>query len=223
MGWQIGIDEAGRGPVFGAMFVVAAGVPDTAELPDGVDDSKRLDADTRERLGTALRQIEALQATTVRIDPEAIDANPGGLNELTVQAQADAAKAVLETCNGATTVIADACDTNPERARAALRSELPNAETVIAEHGADERRPIVAAASILAKCAREAHVQDLADRYGSFGSGYPSDRRTRAFLARYLEEHEELPPFARRSWKTSEEALAAAEQRSLDTFSDSPT
>jgi ribonuclease HII len=44
-----GIDEAGRGPWAGPV-VAAAVVLDPARIPAGIDDSKALDADTRERL-----------------------------------------------------------------------------------------------------------------------------------------------------------------------------
>ena len=44
-----GIDEAGRGPWAGPV-VAAAVILDPAQIPDGIDDSKALDADERERI-----------------------------------------------------------------------------------------------------------------------------------------------------------------------------
>jgi len=44
-----GVDEAGRGPWAGPV-VAAAVVLDPADIPDGIDDSKRLDEDMRETL-----------------------------------------------------------------------------------------------------------------------------------------------------------------------------
>ncbi len=44
-----GIDEAGRGPLAGPV-VVSAVVLDPARIPEGLDDSKRLDEETRETL-----------------------------------------------------------------------------------------------------------------------------------------------------------------------------
>jgi ribonuclease HII len=61
-------------------------------------------------------------------------------------------------------------------------------------------------------------MADLADEYGQVGSGYPSDGTTRTFLADYVAETGELPPFARESWSTCADALAAAEQRGLEEF-----
>lgn len=48
-GLIVGIDEAGRGPWAGPV-VAAAVVLNPERIPNGIDDSKALDADTRERL-----------------------------------------------------------------------------------------------------------------------------------------------------------------------------
>jgi len=89
---------------------------------------------------------------------------------------------------------------------------------VTAEHGADDEYDLVAAASVVAKVARDAHVETLAEEYGDVGSGYPSDPTTREFLEGYVGEHGELPDCARASWQTSRDALAAAEQSALGEF-----
>src|ERR1700755_264419 len=48
--WPVaGCDEAGRGPLAGAV-VGAAGVLDPKRIPKGIDDSKRLSAERREEL-----------------------------------------------------------------------------------------------------------------------------------------------------------------------------
>jgi ribonuclease HII len=86
------------------------------------------------------------------------------------------------------------------------------------EHGADETYPVVGAASIVAKVARDAHVEGLAAEYGEVGSGYPSDPTTREFLDAYVAKHGELPSCARATWKTSRDALADAAQSSLGEF-----
>jgi ribonuclease HII len=89
---------------------------------------------------------------------------------------------------------------------------------VTAEHGADERYPVVAAASIVAKVERDRHVEQLGAAYGDVGSGYPSDPTTRTFLREYVRDHGTLPACARASWKTCDDVLAAAEQSALDDF-----
>lgn len=53
-GLVVGVDEAGRGPLAGP--VVAAACVLGADVPDGLDDSKRLSARRRERIEPAIRQ-----------------------------------------------------------------------------------------------------------------------------------------------------------------------
>ena len=45
--------------------------------------------------------------------------------------------------------------------------------------------------------------------HGEFGSGYPSDEETIAYLRRWMEREGAFPPFARRSWRTWDRILAA--------------
>lgn len=65
-----GIDEAGRGPLAGPV-VAAAVVLDRDRLPDGLDDSKKLDAAERERLFVeilASAQVGIASASATEID-----------------------------------------------------------------------------------------------------------------------------------------------------------
>lgn len=73
---------------------------------------------------------------------------------------------------------------------------------IIAEHKADSKYLVVSAASILAKVKRDRAIYDLRNTYGDFGSGYPSDLKTRNFLKQWVEKFGEAPKFARKSWKT---------------------
>ncbi|MEM4810351.1 MAG: hypothetical protein QXS92_00385, partial [Thermofilum sp.] len=83
-----------------------------------------------------------------------------------------------------------------------LSQMLGGSVRVVARNGADRDFAIVSAASILAKTERDRLVEQLKRLYGDFGSGYPSDPRTREFAEKWLREHGEPPPFARKSWST---------------------
>lgn len=52
----VGVDEAGRGPLAGPV-VAAAVILDRARVPDGIDDSKKLDDRRRERLCAEIRAV----------------------------------------------------------------------------------------------------------------------------------------------------------------------
>jgi ribonuclease HII len=208
---QIGVDEAGKGPVLGSMFAAAVRV-DPGALPEGVDDSKAIPAERRGRLAERIRSVAAVAVSEIpveRIDGEA------DMNSLTVAAHADALDAVAADGDRA---VLDAADTDPQRFGERVADRADTDVSVRAEHGADACHPIVGAASVVAKAAREAHVADLAEAYGAVGSGYPSDPTTRDFLRSYVADHDRLPPCARRSWQTSRDALVAAEQSSLSEF-----
>ncbi len=103
---------------------------------------------------------------------------------------------------GPNVVYADAADTNTVRFSEDIRRHLTVEAKVIAEHHADLNYPVVSAASIIAKVKRDRAVAALRQRYGDFGSGYPSDSRTIEFLRRWVAREGIAPNFCRSSWKT---------------------
>ncbi len=214
MSVQFGADEAGKGPAVGSMFAAAVAGP-RAAIPADVDDSKRLSDDERERLAAAIRGADRLAVGVAEVPVARIDDPATDMNTLTVAAQAEAVAAVAADGDAG---LVDAGDTDADRFGERLAERVPADVDVTAEHGADERDPHVAAASVIAKTAREAHVENLREAYGAVGSGYPSDPTTRTFLADYVADHGDLPPCARATWRTCEDVLAAAEQSSLGEF-----
>jgi ribonuclease HII len=208
-----GIDEAGKGPVLGPM-VAASVVCDESVLPEGVDDSKRLAPARREELARAIRADERIAVGVAAIEPSRIDDPGTDMNTLTVAAHAEAAARVVEDGMEG---ICDAGDVDAERFARRVAERLPDVG-LVAEHRADEAHRIVGAASVIAKVERDARIEALSTEYGAVGSGYPSDPTTRAFLAEYVSDHGELPACARSSWKTCEDVLAAADQRTLAEF-----
>jgi ribonuclease HII len=208
---HVGVDEAGKGPVLGAM-VVAAVRGDPNQLPP-VDDSKALSAERRATLAPAIR--ETTDTSVVAVPPALIDRPATDMNALGVAAHGAAAGGVARTGDR---VVCDAADTDAERFARRVEAACHVDVAVEAAHGADGSDPLVAAASILAKVERDAHVDRLAAEYGPCGSGYPSDPDTRRFLDGWIRAHGGLPACARRSWATSRAALAAAAQSSLDGF-----
>ncbi|MFC5279987.1 ribonuclease HII [Halorubrum rubrum] len=217
----VGVDEAGKGPVLGPM-VAAAVRADPESLPADVDDSKRVAPERREAIAAELR-AGAVDVAVATVETAEIDAPDTDMNTLTVRGQARAVRAVVRAGDR---VVADAGDTSEERFARRLREFVADPEPVEsvdvdAAHGADESDPVVGAASVVAKVARDARVAAIDAAYPDYdgvGSGYPSDPTTRAFLRAYVADHGDVPPHARRSWSTCADALAAAEQSGLDEF-----
>ena len=235
----LGVDEAGKGPALGPM-VAAAVIAAPASLPADVDDSKRIAPARREEMAAALSDDPDVAVGVARVEPAEIDRPDTDMNTLTVRGQARAARIALSGSVAAALdepvrVVADAGDTSEERFARRLREfvegdgedetsedgdPLPSV-TVTAAHGADADDPVVGAASVVAKVARDrrmAAIDAAYPEYDDLGSGYPSDPATRTFLREYVAETGDLPDCARRSWATCDDVLAAAEQSALDEF-----
>ncbi|MCA3148095.1 MAG: ribonuclease HII [Burkholderiales bacterium] len=160
-----GVDEAGRGPLAGA--VVAAAVilhPDRA-IP-GLADSKKLSARKRERLALEIKQ-QAWAWAVAEASVEEIDQ----LNIL--QASLLAMKrAVMSLSLVPDRVLVDG-------------NQLPDLPySVQAIIGGDASQPSISAASILAKASRDAALIELDQRYPDYGfaqhKGYPTPQHLQA-------------------------------------------
>ncbi|MAO58872.1 ribonuclease HII [Alloalcanivorax profundimaris] len=154
-----GVDEVGRGPLVGAV-VTAAVVLDPARPIDGLADSKKLTPARRERLATAIRE-RALGWALGRAEPDEIDRL--NIYHATHLAMVRAVEAL------AIDVDAVLVDGNRSPVFACP------AEPVVKGDG---RVPAIAAASILAKVARDAEMVALHRRYPLYGfdrhKGYPT-------------------------------------------------
>ena len=200
-----GVDEAGRGSVAGPLVVagVSAGRRGVKELVElGVRDSKLLTPRERGLLYPEILRITAY-AVPAYIQPPEIDeyVKHGKKYRKLNYLEAIYMARVIDQL-GAKRVIVDAPDTNPARFRDELSELTERRCEVVAEHHADIRYPIVSAASIVAKVERDTAVEKLRSRYGDFGSGYPSDPKTKEFLSRGLEREGSMPDFTRKSWRS---------------------
>jgi ribonuclease HII len=209
-----GVDEAGKGSVLGPMVIAAVGIA-SEDILEGirVRDSKLLSAKERERLYKIIRK--KCQVATVKLDAEQIDImrRDMTLNEAVARSHAQVIVKLSPDY-----AYLDACDVNTFRYAEMVKNHLVLPCEIISEHHADEKFPVVSAASIIAKVTRDRVIATLAKKYGTIGSGYPSDPVTISFLNSYIDEHHVPPPIARKSWKTVSAILSRKSQRSLDNF-----
>jgi ribonuclease HII len=158
-----GIDEAGRGPLAGA--VVAAAVVLVPERPiAGLRDSKQLNARRRSELAAAIRRHAAAWAIG-RASVEEIDR----LNIL--QASLLAMRRAFEQLHGVRAALVDG--------NIALQLTVPCRAVI----GGDARIPAIAAASILAKTERDAEMLRLDADYPEYGFAQHKGYGTAAHLA----------------------------------------
>jgi ribonuclease HII len=207
-----GLDEAGRGPVIGPLVIAAVMIDDDNPLREmGVKDSKKLTPSRREELAVKIRGVARVEVRA--IDSETIDARGSekSLNELEIERFSELIK-VLHPSD----VFIDACDVNEKHFESLIEESIDYRPKLVCEHKADDRYPVVSAASIIAKVLRDSMVQDIERSFGCpIGSGYPSDDVTIDFIKRWINEKGDLPPHTRRSWETSRRLLSESKIRKL--------
>lgn len=163
-----GVDEAGRGPLAGPV-VAAAVILDPQRPIEGLNDSKKLTARTRERLDGLIRE-RALGYAVALAEVDEIDR----INIL--QASLLAMRRALLALSPRLELALIDGNRAPELAGMALRCII----------GGDASEPAIAAASILAKVDRDRRMLDLHQRFPDYGfdrhKGYPTAQHREALL-----------------------------------------
>ncbi|MFC1647952.1 ribonuclease HII [Nanoarchaeota archaeon] len=211
-----GVDEAGRGPVIGPLVVAIAALEkgDEFQLQTlGVKDSKLLTPKRREQLYKAITDLckyEIIIVPPEEVD-EAVESSSTNLNWLEAEKMA-----LLIDKIKPDKVILDAPSSSLESYEQHIKGLLKfQPKNLIAKHKADRDHPIVAAASVLAKVTRDWEIQKIKDKYNiDFGSGYPSDPKTIAFLKKNWDKY----PIFRKSWETWKQVANSKSQKSLGEF-----
>ena len=87
---------------------------------------------------------------------------------------------------------------------------------LLVEHKADLNHISVSAASVLAKVTRDSEIEKIKKAIKEdFGSGYPSDPKTKAFLEKNFEKY---PEIFRKTWSSHKEMINRKFQKSLSDF-----
>jgi len=184
-----GVDEVGRGPLCGPV-TAAAVVLDPDRIPDGLNDSKRLSHKRRAALVEAI--MESADYCIAHASVEEIDR----LNILQASHLA-MRRAVSGLRTGPDHLLIDGNR---------MPGELNRSAELIVR--GDARSVSIAAASILAKEARDALMVDLAQQYPGYGwehnAGYPTKEHLAALL------NLGVTPVHRRSFKPVHNILCQA-------------
>ena len=160
----MGIDEAGRGPLAGGVYAAAVSVPLALaeKLIAGewreINDSKKLSEKKRERLAAVIKSTAGCRWAVASASPAEIDSlNILRATHLAMKRAADQV--------GAEHILVDGLSV----------STLPTARNVVK---GDAKSLLIAAASILAKTARDADCLRLEAEYPGYGfakhKGYPT-------------------------------------------------
>ncbi|KYC53368.1 MAG: Ribonuclease HII [Candidatus Methanofastidiosum methylothiophilum] len=215
-----GVDEAGRGPVIGPLVIAAFSIEEerlreVASL--GVKDSKKLNPKRRTEIYSELLKLSKNYFFKV-LSPNYLNTEMKRhtLNEIELWAFIDS---VIGLNVSLKRVICDSCDVNADRFSQSIKEGVckiyPDCE-VIAAHKAEDKYPIVAAASILAKVKRDEILKEIEDKVGTpIGSGYPSDPITISFLKDYYKINNSFPDYVRAEWKTLKNIKSFCNQTKL--------
>jgi len=145
-----GVDEAGRGPLAGPVYAAAVILPFGCDIA-GLDDSKKLTENMRRKLYDEITSI-AIAFSIASADHREIDS----INIL------NATYLAMNRAIDALAIKPDIALIDGNRATGVTH----NNKCVI---GGDGKSASIAAASILAKVARDAHMLELAEEYPQYG------------------------------------------------------
>lgn len=163
-----GVDEVGRGPLIGSV-VAAAVILDSSQPIEGLTDSKKLTARKREALGVQIRERALAFAVAEASAAEVDQLNIYHATHLAMRRAVDALAPQAEYL---------LVDGNR------LPGHVLPGQAVVK---GDARHSAIAAASILAKVARDAQMVELDMRYPEYGfarhKGYPTKEHLAALAA----------------------------------------
>jgi len=214
-----GVDEAGKGPVIGSLFIVGT-LFDEKDLPllkkIGVKDSKLLPHKKRIKLAEEIHKI-AKKIKIIQITPEEVDyavMRNNGLNLNWLEAHKTAE--IINELNPDKAII-DCPSTNIKKYKAYLLNLLVNKKVeLIVDHKADKNFLECGSSSIIAKVMREEEIEKIKKKIGiDFGSGYTSDERTQKFLKENIDKY---PEIFRKSWSTYLNHKGTKLQKNLGDF-----
>jgi len=201
----MGCDEAGRGCLIGPLVIAGVTFQENTlkKLRQiGVRDSKKLTPTMRYNLYPRINRL-ARTVSVYRIQPSTVDRyvfqsiyRKKNLNTLEAEVIAKIISKVKPTI-----AYVDCPDPRPDMFAALIKSMSGVKTKVVCEHKADEMRIQVSASSIVAKVVRDRAISKLKRTWGDFGSGYPSDDKTRFFLKQAIARGDK-PSIIRWSWKT---------------------
>ncbi|KAM0939733.1 putative ribonuclease H [Dioscorea sansibarensis] len=210
----MGIDEAGRGPVlgpmvYGCLYCSLSYQKTLASL--NFADSKTLKEEKREELFEKLKANDFIGWEVDIIDAKDLSAKmlkriKINLNEISHNSAMGLVSRVLDMGVLLTEVYLDTVG-DAEKYRIKLSERFPGVKFVVSKK-ADSLYPVVSGASIVAKVTRDRALRNWVldetaeNMHRNFGSGYPGDPVTKAWLDHHKHPVFGFPTLVRFSWGT---------------------
>lgn len=182
--WEIGVDEAGRGPLFGRLYVAATILPKTNFKHEWMKDSKRFSSQKKIREVAEYIKANAVAWTVRYAEAELIDEI--NIRQAVLRTMRECCRDLIEkmqSTHGVTTtdlkngmcLIVDGNDFP------AYTIYDPESETLVeinsqTVEGGDNLYTCIAAASILAKVSRDDYIADLCSKHPELVELYSIDK-----------------------------------------------
>ncbi|MEM3126750.1 MAG: ribonuclease HII [Candidatus Woesearchaeota archaeon] len=165
----------------------------------GAKDSKLLTPKQREDLFKKIKEI-VKDYEIIIVQPKEIDAAVESKETNLNWLEADKTAKIVNKLKPDKAII-DSPSPNLAKYKEYIKKQLDNKKiNLVCEHKADANYAVVAAASILAKTARDREIKIIEKAIGHpIGSGYPADPYTQEFLKKHMDKYE---AFVRKSWAT---------------------
>lgn len=224
---NLGIDDAGRGPVIGPMILAGVLVDEETEKEFkklGIKDSKQILPNKREILSKAIKDKAIAFEITLTSPSEITERNKIGVNLNSLEAIKSAE--IINKINSSSnrnqqiSVYIDCPSPNIKAWQDYLESHIhsPSNLKIHCEHKADVNHVSCSAASVIAKVTRDAEIEKIKEKIGvDFGSGYTSDPTTCKFLKENAQKYKKEGIF-RETWSTWKEACQVKKQTKLKDF-----
>ncbi|OAF71374.1 hypothetical protein A3Q56_00847 [Intoshia linei] len=212
------IDEAGRGPVLGPMVYGAA----FCEIKDNVTkygfvDSKTINESKRNSIFQSINQNSDIGWIVNVVSPNflsnsQLSRTKYNLNTISHDCAINLVTLVIEKGINIVELYVDTVG-DPVKYAQLLEKNFPRIKICVSKK-ADSKYEIVGAASICAKVIRDAVIKnwkfledDNNDLYNNFGSGYPNDPLTKAYLKKNLNQTFGFPTLVRFDWSTAKKII----------------
>lgn len=188
--YEIGIDEAGRGPLFGRLYVAAVVLPKHIAIDDtksrtevnwsSIKDSKKIKSDKKMKLCAEFVQRESVAYSIHYIEHDRID--DINIRQAVFEAMHNCIADILQQLKSTAPVdtddvflLIDGNDFKPYRTYDAATSEIHTFQYKTVE-GGDNTYLSIAAASILAKYHRDEYIRALCALYPELVTRYHMDK-----------------------------------------------
>lgn len=183
---EIGIDEAGRGPLFGRLYVAAAVLPKTDDFQhDRMKDSKRFHSKKKIKEVSDYIKENAIAWSIQYIEADVIDSI--NIRQAVFRGMHEAIREITAKVGTQNTfILVDGNDFRPYSyfdERTETLHTLPH-ETI---EGGDNKYTAIAAGSILAKVARDEYITELCAKYPELNDKYGLEKNQGYGTKKHLE------------------------------------